>query len=337
MTRDELEPADLAGRRRIRRVENISNIKNRQQYPSKLQDQPQGEQWPQDGQCDIKGAEQGVIVPYRLPPGSEVTGLNSVIAELRAIERTLNEHKSLFEDIRSYLSYRVPPESANLLETQQETTVATPGLRNTISQDTVTDGVNPGYDEVEVWNSLGGRKAQRAWLVNDGVQGTGKGDSLFLRISPDGKNFSPEFIMILGEIRIASDVYAIRFRSPTQGITLRASEREIYPPYVTSIENTFTTAGSSNKTNFTAQNVGVGVVDSILPNITVPDGYALIIRSNVNNGGQIYVSRTDATVPAGRNTLAAGDAMGLFITNANLVHVAGTLGAQTVDLTAEQI
>lgn len=332
MTSDELEPADLAGKRYIRRVENPRGQQPHPlTHPRSLQDQSQ------EKQCDIKGAEQGVIVPYRLPPGTDTTGTNAIISELRAIQTALYSHELLFEDIKAYLSYRVPPESANLLETQQETTVSTLGVRNTISQDLLTDGVNPGYDELEVWSSLGGRKAQRAWLVNDGVQGTGKGDTLYLRISPDGKNFSPEFIMILGEIRIATDVYAIRFRSPTQGITLRASEREIYPPYVTTIENTFTTSGASNKPNFIAQNVGVGIVDGILPNITIPDGYALVIRSNVNNGGQIYVSRTDATIPADRNTLATGDAMGLFITNANLVHVAGTLGAQTVDLTAEQV
>jgi hypothetical protein len=321
---------DLPQRRPTRRVD----IPNPPIVPSLNNQQNQNDV------CQIKEVEQGVVVPYRLPPGTAVTGPDAVLSELRSIARLLEEHRTLFEEIRGYLSYKVPLESANLLETQQVTRVATPGARNSISQDTVTDGTIAGYDEIEVWNSLGGRKAPRVWLVNDGVQGTGIGDNLFLRISPDGISFSPEFTMILGEIRIATDVYTIRFRSPTANITLRASEREIYPPYVTQIANTFTTAGAVNRPNFTARNVAVPAlaVDGTLPSITIPDGYALSIRANIANTANVFVSRTNATVAASSITLGAGDSVTLFITDAILVHVSSSvaLPVQTVDLLVEQ-
>jgi hypothetical protein len=350
---DELQPSDmkvkdLPGRRYVRRVDvpnppTVPNLKslqdNRQDNIHDLRDNRQDNihDLQDNEQCEIRDIEEGVIVPYRLPPGAEATGPDAIISELRAIERLLQSHSSFLSEIKRYLSYEVPQESTNLLETQQATSVATPGVRGSITQDQVTNGITPGYDEIEVWNLLSGRKAQRVWLVNDGVQGTGAGDNLFLRVSPDGKSFSPEFIMVLGEIRIANDIYAIRFRSPTKNITLRASEREIYPPYVTTVTNTFTTTGSENLPDFTARNVGVGVADAVLPNITVPDGFALVIRSNIANVANIFVSRTDATVAANRVILAPGDAIALSITNANLVHVAAAAGAQSVDILAEQI
>ncbi len=323
---DPLIPSDLA--RRIRRGD-ISNPPN---IPSIISGQTTDNQ-----ACEIKDIETGIIVPYRPPPGvipPGGTSFDAILSELREITRLLHSHERLFEDIRRYLSYETPTD--NWLEVQTTTTVATPGTLGVISQDTVTDGLGiiPGYDTIDIFNSLQGRNAHRVWLVNDGVS-EGKGDNLYLRTSPDGQNFSPEFIMLLGEIRIVNDVYEIRFRSPTINVTLRASEREIYPPYVTSVENTFTATGTLNRPNFIAQRVAVGIADSILPNITVPDGFAVSIIANVNNAGQIYISRTDATIATDRTTLATGDVRSLFITNTNLIHVAGSIPGQFVDIIAE--
>lgn len=344
MTNDDMTPEDIKSgyRRAIRRVDiPISNLLDSQK-------------------CEIKEIEKGTITSYKSPPGSPVaTETDALLAELRVIAKLLGEHKLLFDDIRSYLSYKIPPESSNLLEIQQTTSVATPGARNSISADTVFPAtiIDPitllpviiGYNEIEVWNLLSGRKAPRVWMVNDGVQGTGAGDNLYVRISPDGKNFSPEFLMILGEIRIASDVYAIRFRSPTADITLRATEREIYPPYVTTIANTFTTAGAVNRPNFIAQNVALNpivpapnpntpttLLGQQLPAIAIPDGYAISIRANINNTGNVFISRTDATIAANSVTLGTGDSITLFITNASIVRAAGSIAGQSVDLLVEQ-
>lgn len=348
MSNDDLIPKDLRNLRRVRRgaspdsysSPNISPIKSGQntttdsnQIPNQVSDQTHNQA------CDIKDIETGIIVPYRAPPGITPPGstpLDAILSELREISRSLHSHERLFTDIRKYLSYETPTD--NWLEIQTLTTVATPGALGAISQDTITDGLGTiqGYDTIDAFNLLQGRNAQRVWLVNDGVS-EGKGDNLYLRTSPDGHNFSPEFIMLLGEIRIINDVYEIRYRSPTIDVTLRASEREIYPPYVTTVENTFTVTGTSNRPNFIAQNVAVNLADSTLPDITIPDGFSLAIRANVNNiaGSQIYISRVDATVAANRNTLNVGDATRLYINNANLIHVAGTQNGLSVDLLTE--
>lgn len=94
----------------------------------------------------------------------------------------------------------------------------------------------------------------------------------------------------------------------------------------------------ANRPKFITQSIGVGLVDQILPNITIPDGFALVVRSNPFNLGnsQIYVSSNNATIAGNRNTLAAGDDTRLFINNANLVHVAANILGQTIDLVTEQ-
>lgn len=322
-------PVDLA-RRRVRKMES-GNVS-----PVPLEN-------PTPNVCDIKEIDTGKIVPYRMPPGVTAPGgapSDAIISELREIARLIYNQSKQLEKIESYLSYKTP--TSNWLEFQVTTTIATPGAIGAITQDTITVGANPGYNTVDVYTNLQGRNAQRVWLVNDGVS-EGKGDNLYVRTSPDGQSFSPEFIMLLGEIRIVSDVYEIRFRSPTINVTLRGSEREIYPPYVTSVENTFTTTGTLNRSNFIARSVAVPNPallppnnQTILPNITIPDGFSVTIIANINNVGQIYLSRTDATNANVRTTLAAGDVRTLFVTNTNLFFVAGSIAGQFVDIVAEQ-
>lgn len=323
---DPMMPEDLA-RRRVRKMEN-ENIPPESPAPNT---------------CDIKEIETGKIVSYRTPPGVITPGgtpSDAIISELREIARLIYNQSKQLEKIENYLSYKTP--TSNWLEFQVITTVPTHGAIGTITQDTIAIGTNPGYNTVDVYTNLQGRNAQRVWLVNDGVS-NGVGDNLYLRTSPDGHSFSPEFIMLLGEIRIVSDVYEIRYRSPTQNVTLRGSEREIYPPYVTSVENTFTTTGTLNRSNFIARSVAIADPallppnnQTILPNITVPDGFAVTIIANINNVGQIYLSRTDATNANVRTTLAAGDVRTLFVTNTNLFFVASSIAGQFVDIVAEQ-
>lgn len=326
MAIDDLEPVDLARRGRYRRAEETGSL--------------QGQQ-PNQEQCDIKGAEQGVIVPYKLPPGTETaTGVGAIISELRAIARMLDEHRRLFTNIETYLTYKSP--TGSWFEERFQTTASTPTKPATA--DTITINTTPGYNAIEVNNRLQGRNAQKLWIVNDGP------DNLFVLTSNNGRSFSPEFLMISGEIRIISDVYEFRVRSPnlqSDGVTplattsftsLRASEREVIPPYVTAITNTFPISGASNKSSFIAQNITVNLVDSILPSLVIPDGFSLAVRANVNNiaGSQVYISRTNATTVAARATLNVGDTTRLFITNANLIHVAGSQNGLTVDLLVEQ-
>lgn len=98
---------------------------------------------------------------------------------------------------------------------------------------------------------------------------------------------------------------------------------------------------STNRTSFTAQVVNAPVAGAQLPSITVPDGFSLMIRANILNTGQVYVAisqanATNAAIPGNRNTLNAGDTLRLYVTNANLVYVAGSAASQNVDLLVEQ-
>lgn len=298
--------------------------------------------------CDIEEISKGPLTRYIAPPGAAPPGAPGappgavppptpeLMGILEQILKELHEHRKLFKSIEDYLSVltNVSP-TGTYFEISTQTTVATP---TTPSADTITNGIIPGYDFVEINNRLQGRNATQLWVVNDGPPSPTVGDNLFVRTSSDGKAFSPEFTMIVGEVRKIYDVYEVRFRSPKIANVLRMSEREIIPPYVTTVTNTSVSSATANRPHFLAQRVAVGVADAILPVITVPDGFSLAIRANVNNaaGSQIFISDTDATVATGRTILNVGDTVGLSITNANLVHVAGSVAGQFVDILVEQ-
>lgn len=272
------------------------------------------------------------------------------IGILKAILRELKDHRYLFSEIRNYVSNKPPPPFTEWFELTGETSVATPNpatISNTLpnqGQDPgqITDGINPGYDRIPVWERIG-RNALRLWIVNDGpAESGGFPGNLFVRHSTKGtEKFSEEFIIQFGETRLLSDVYELRVRSLFAGVRFRVTEREIIPPYVTEITNTLQATAASNRGNFTAGNIDVGLVDQQLPNITIPDGFAIVIRAHPDNLGFIYVSRTDATVAGSRISLAAGESTELYITNSNLMHVAASLAANgagnpnTIDIITE--
>ncbi len=80
-----------------------------------------------------------------------------------------------------------------------------------------------------------------------------------------------------------------------------------------------------------ATNVGAS-----LP-ISVPDGFALVVRSNIANAGTMYVSHSDATNTVLRAALNAGDVTKLYITSSNLVFVSLTnFSTDRVDILVEQ-
>lgn len=95
-----------------------------------------------------------------------------------------------------------------------------------------------------------------------------------------------------------------------------------------------------NRPSFTAQIVNALTTGTFLPNIPIPDGFALVVRAVIGNTGQIYVANsianvTSSSIPGNRNTLNAGDAVKLYVTNANLVAVAGSSSGNNVDILVE--
>ena len=189
----------------------------------------------------------------------------------------------------------------------------------------------PGYTQVLVHDIMR-RNSNRLSIINDGP------GALYVRASDDGNKFSQiEIALLFGEARTFFNVYELRIRSPDATNQFRATEYDYWIAYSAPIPSVVT-----NRTNFNATSVAAPVLGAQLPNIVIPDGFYLSIRSTVGNGANnVYVSRTlvgatTAGIPGNRVTLAEGDTAELNISNANLVYVAGAAGGLGVDLLVEQ-
>jgi hypothetical protein len=309
--------------------------------------------------CDIEEVSKGRIVGYKsgdVGPTGPVTESSILLEHLKEMNRVLDRNNNLLEQIGSYLSLNLESITESWFETKATTTSVTPDELDTpdnqiLSQDQTTIDITPGYNFINVNNQLHGKNAKKLYIVNDGPR------NMYLRTSIDGRSFSPEFQMINGEKRIVANVYEVRYRSstpvsltpvieggPGPGNTLRASEREIFTPYVTIVNNTSTNntnntiPGVSNLSNFIAksQTITLPNISTQLSSTTIPNGFAVTIRNNKNNTVDMFVSRTDAMSSADRIVLGVGDSMSLFITNTNLIFVAFSLAGQIVDILSEQ-
>ena len=97
-----------------------------------------------------------------------------------------------------------------------------------------------------------------------------------------------------------------------------------------------------NRSSFLAEEVSAPTTGAQLPNIPIPNGFALSVRAHVDNdSGQVFVANsiinaTTPGVPGNRITLNAGDVIKLFLTNANIIFVAGSDSDLNVDILVEQ-
>jgi hypothetical protein len=180
----------------------------------------------------------------------------------------------------------------------------------------------PGYDPISIYYDRH-RIANSIWLTNDG------GDTLYAISSHNGINWSGESEVFPGESREFTDVFELRVRSPRACTMYRVTQ---YKP-----EGLLT----ANLCAFTAQVVNAPVLGVLLPTIPIPLGMSLVIRAHVLNNGQVFVANSIANainiaIPGFRNTLNSGEVVRLYITNANLVAVAGSAASQNVDILVEQ-
>lgn len=96
-----------------------------------------------------------------------------------------------------------------------------------------------------------------------------------------------------------------------------------------------------NRSSFTARIINAPVAGILLPNISIPDSFALVIRATISNTGQVFIAdsianATSSTIPGNRITLSAGDAIKLFMTNANIIAVASSATGNNIDILVEQ-
>ena len=212
--------------------------------------------------CDINEASQGRVVGYKpsgQPPSTESSLLTEHLKEMNAV---IDRNNNILEQISNFLSLNNPSSTESWFETKVTTTSVTLDQLDTqtnpvMSQDQTTTDITPGYNFLDVNNQLHGKNAIKLYMVNDGPR------NMYIRTSIDGRSFSPEFQMINGEKRVVWNVYTVLYRSstpvlltpvinggPGPGNTLRASEREIFTPYVTIVNNTSTNNTNNNTRSF---------------------------------------------------------------------------------------
>lgn len=260
------------------------------------------------------------------------------LAEMNEIFKINNE---LLSELAGYIakSTGMAPEEKYYSTEQIAITVDTP-IKPT-SSDAIADPntipPTPGYDRIQVYDQMN-RKSRNISVINDGTT------HLFVRTSADGKKFSTqENPIFVGESRIFHNIYEMRIRSPSSGNLVtglggvyRVTEYDYSLSYSSTV-----LSGSVNRPSFVTRVVNAPLGGFQLPNIPVANGFALTLRANVNNGlGFVFIADTianvtNAAIPGFRNTLAAGDTLRVFLTNANLVFIAGSTGAENLDIIVE--
>lgn len=207
--------------------------------------------------------------------------------------------------------------------------------------------VTPGYQIESIYNTLH-RISPRITVINDGS------DTLFVISTSDSTNWSTEAALLMGEARTFFNVWELRLRSPAAGDVTKLTGG-IYR--VTEFDFWLAYSTNPNRSQFTAQRLTTGAAATIstLLGVTlqIPNGFALVVRSNVANaaGSFVYVAGAiPAGVPANppvdavtnvgvattRNTLAPGDSVKLFVRNTDGVAILGSVAGLFVDILVEQ-
>ena len=275
-------------------------------------------------------------IPPVPPPGGE-PGYTELIQRILEQHETMQQILSKMTELVTSLGTapKIEREYYNTPQTAIQVATPNPAAGQPLDPDQITNGVNPGFQAETVYVQLG-RKAPQISVINDGNV------TLYVIATPDGANWSPEAAILIGEARRFYNVWELRLRSTVagnvstlQGGVYRATEYEYSLAYTSTV--TF------NRTAFDARVVNAPLAGALLPNITVPNGFALVVRANINNavGEQVFVANSVANaiaggVPGNRVTLNSGDRVTLYVTNANLIAVASTTGAGNADILVEQ-
>lgn len=262
----------------------------------------------------------------------ETSGISHIPAEIKTFEENVlklldfisEKVGKLVEDGKEMARWSLPPHDALINQPRRTLTIATPTRPD--SPNIIADAANgiTGYDRVLVFFD-GQRISSKVWLVNDGP------GTLFAIASYNLIKWSGESEILLGETRAFTGIYELRVRSPDATTRYRVTE---YEPQI---------ATNPNQPSFVARSVTPAAIntDTLLDTllgaaITVPDGFTLVIRANPQNAGQVFISRTDATVVIDRNTLNAGDTAKLSVVNTSVIHVAISNLNDRIDVLVEQ-
>lgn len=242
------------------------------------------------------------------------------------------ERRSFFHDLLHKLDKIITLQlygrlsRGNLYNEHYTSIIATPNQPE--SQDTIATATSAGYTQHRI-NEKIGRNASKLYVINDGPI------ALYVVTTPDAKKWSAdEAIIYSGESREFYDVYEIRVRTPEADHKYRVTEYDHKLAYSSS--------GTPNRSSLvirTEDDIAIlGVGTTQLPDVTVPNGFTVVIRADPTNTGIVYIATTVARLGAvaTRAPLNAGDVVRFYITNVNLLHVAGSVANQDVNIFVEQ-
>lgn len=83
--------------------------------------------------------------------------------------------------------------------------------------------------------------------------------------------------------------------------------------------------------------IGTAGTGEMLPDLDIPNGMMLVVRAHPDNAGSVYLShnKIGAESASNRITIAAGQGINLYLTNANLVWWNASQAAQKVEVYVE--
>jgi len=284
----------------------------------------------------LANSNSSTIVQKTAQPEYSSDDLRNIGETLFKISNILEKNNRIITELRNQLvgSDSTQPKTEKKYFSTAQTAVTVATANKPESPDVIA-GVPAGatgYDRITISDILG-HISPKISVINDGNA------ALYIIASSDGKTWSnDENPILVGEAREFYNVYELRIRSPTAG-TVATSQGGVYRVTEYQYSLAYTSTTLFNRTSLTIQSEqNVAALGQQLPNINIPNGFSLVIRATQGNVGSIYVGTTQANTQAAatRATLLAGDSLALYITNANLVFIASSTGAEDVDLVVEQ-
>ncbi len=278
-----------------------------------------------------KSSELGTLACKSIEGVKEEANTNTDLYKTNSLLNIIVEQLNQLANILSEIKATQPSISGKHFSTSQ-TAVTVATATKPESPDTIAG--TTGYDRIKVAETLN-RISPKISVINDGNV------NLYVIISTDGETWSAdENPILVGEAREFFNVYELRIRSPTAG-DLTTLQGGIYRITEYQYSLAYTSTTTFNRTSLliqSLQNIALTAVGQQLPNIVVPNGFSLVVRATQGNTGSVYIATTAAAlnVATTRNTLSAGDAVELYITNANIVYVGASVINQNVDLVVEQ-
>jgi hypothetical protein len=92
---------------------------------------------------------------------------------------------------------------------------------NKIAVTTPMEASDPRYTTEQIFKRMQ-RNAEKLDLYNDGP------GPWYVRTSPDGEQFSEEFLIKKGNVKTVKNIYELRHRSPRAGMKYRITEFELW-------------------------------------------------------------------------------------------------------------